>query len=239
MKPCPTILAIFITSERFTMEAIEITTGVLLTLFFTGLVAGFVDSIAGGGGLVALPMLISVGLPPHIALGTNKLQGTFGTLSASYNFIRKGEVEFKKTLAGIFFTFIGAAAGTTAVQMLNPGFIRHLIPVLLAVVLIYTLLSKNLGYGEHEPKMPPLPFFLIFGYTRVMNFVSNIVSLAVFIVGGHVLFKIGICMGAGQLIGARIGSNMAITRGAGFIRPVFMTVVALTISRLIFINYLS
>jgi len=56
-------------------------------LFFTGLCAGFVDSIAGGGGLI--------GLPPQVALGTNKLQGSFATFTATYNYIRKGEVRIR------------------------------------------------------------------------------------------------------------------------------------------------
>ena len=66
---------------------IDLTIQTYVLLFITGLCSGFVDSIAGGGGLIALPVLFSVGLPPDIALGTNKLQGSFGTLSASYNYI--------------------------------------------------------------------------------------------------------------------------------------------------------
>ncbi len=54
-----------------------------LILFVSGLLAGFVDAIAGGGGLITLPALLSVGLPPQLALGTNKFQGSFGTLSAA------------------------------------------------------------------------------------------------------------------------------------------------------------
>ena len=72
-------------------------------LFATGLCAGFVDSIAGGGGLIALPVLFSVGLPPQAALGTNKLQGSFGTFSASYNYIKKGVVKIDENLSGVFF----------------------------------------------------------------------------------------------------------------------------------------
>ena len=61
---------------------------VLAALFATGLVAGFVDSIAGGGGLITLPVLLSVGIPPHLALGTNKLQATFGSGSAAWHYTR-------------------------------------------------------------------------------------------------------------------------------------------------------
>lgn len=74
-----------------------LTPAIALLLFATGTAAGFVDSIAGGGGLVALPMLLSVGMPPQIALGTNKLQGSFGTFSAALNYIQKGEVNLKET----------------------------------------------------------------------------------------------------------------------------------------------
>ena len=71
---------------------IQITPEIIAILFTAGLVAGFVDSVAGGGGLVPLPVLLSIGMPPQVALGPNKLQGSFGTLASSYNYIKKGEV---------------------------------------------------------------------------------------------------------------------------------------------------
>ena len=75
-------------------------------LFAGGLFAGFVDSIAGGGGLISLPVLLSVGLPPQIALGTNKLQGSFGTFSSAFNYIRKGKADLKKSFLGISLTCV-------------------------------------------------------------------------------------------------------------------------------------
>ncbi|MCA1793094.1 MAG: TSUP family transporter, partial [Desulfobacteraceae bacterium] len=75
------------------------------------------------------------------------------------------------------------------------------------------------------------------GTTRVMNFVSNVVALAMFIIGGNVLWSAGLAMAAGQIIGARAGSSLAIKRGAGFIRPFFLTMVFLTIVRLIYVTY--
>ena len=62
---------------------------ILLLLFCTGLIAGMVDAIAGGGGLITLPVLLAAGLGPTEALATNKLQGSFGTLSSSLYFIRR------------------------------------------------------------------------------------------------------------------------------------------------------
>ncbi len=254
------------------MEALShLTAGTFTLLFATGLVAGFVDSIAGGGGLITLPALLAVGLPPQLALGTNKLQGSFGTLSASYNYIKKGEVSLKACRTGVVFTFIGAVTGSWAVQVIAPDFLKHIIPVLLLLVLLYTLFSPRLGYEDQPEKISQGLFFLIFGMalgfydgffgpgtgafwmaalcifsgfnmakaagiTRIMNFTSNIVAFSLFVIGNNVLYKIGLTMALGQIIGARLGSNLAITKGARFIRPVFLTVVLLTIARLIYQN---
>lgn len=250
----------------------ELTIGLMGLLFATGLSAGFVDSIAGGGGLIALPALLAVGLPPAVALGTNKFQGSFGTLSASYNFIRKGRVKLRECAFGILMTLLGAAAGTWTVQRLDPAFLTYLVPVLLLLVLIYTIFSGSVGDESRPPRMGRRSFFTLFGLTlgfydgffgpgtgsfwtagcclfigcsltraagitRVMNFTSNIVSLILFIIGGHVLFGVGLCMATGQLIGARIGSGLAIQNGARFIRPIFITVVAVTIARLVYAAY--
>ena len=75
------------------------------------------------------------------------------------------------------------------------------------------------------------------GHTRVMNFTSNIVALGLFALGDNVLYSAGLTMAAGQIIGARVGSGLAIKKGAGFIRPPFLTVVFITILRLIHVNY--
>jgi len=254
------------------MTHIHITPEIFTLLFLIGFCAGFVDSIAGGGGLIALPALLSFGLPPHLALGTNKLQSSFGSFSAAYNYIRKGEAEFGESQAGILFTFVGAMLGSWSIQQLNADFLKHLIPILLALILFHTAFSRKLGYEDSEERMGRMPFFLFFGfalgfydgffgpgtgsfwtaaflvilgfnmtkaagYTKIMNFTSNIVSLCVFAIGGNIVYPVGICMAFGQIIGARMGSNLAIRNGAGFIRPIFMIVVFLTIIRLIYVNY--
>jgi uncharacterized membrane protein YfcA len=256
------------------MTSFNITIDIFGILFLGGFSAGFVDSIAGGGGLISLPVLLSVGLPPQLALGTNKLQGTFGTLSSSYNYIRSGKVDLNKSVAGIVFTFIGAVIGAWLIQILDTGFIKHIIPLLLMAVFLYTLIFKDLGFRRRDALMTPRWFYLVFGLalgfydgffgpgtgsfwtaalmvllgydmiraagaTRIMNFTSNVVALSVFILSHNVLYSAGICMALGQVLGARIGSRLAIEKGARFIRPIFLTVVFLTITRLGYIYYIK
>ena len=256
------------------MPSVELTPVLFAFLFTGGLFAGFVDSIAGGGGLISLPVLLTAGLPPQLALGTNKLQGSFGTFSSAFNYIRKGKADLKKSYVGIIFTLIGAMLGAWVIQQLEPSFLKPIIPFLLAAVFVYTLFSRRLGYAPRRAVIPESLFFILFGMglgfydgffgpgagsfwtaalliflgydmtraagsTRIMNFTSNLVALCMFIAGGNVLYSAGLCMAAGQVIGARAGSSLAIRKGAGFIRPVFLTVVFLTIVRLFYVYSLA
>jgi len=256
------------------MELVNITSEILFMLFWAGFVSGLIDSIAGGGGLIALPALLFAGLPPQAALGTNKLQGSFGTLTAAWNYIQKGDANLQQAIPGILSTLIGATAGTWLVQSLDPAFIEPLIPFLLSVVFIYTLFSGHLGKEDKAPKLSKNFFYMLFGlflgfydgffgpgtgsfwtvafmvfagfnmtkatgFTKIMNFTSNIVALFWFILGGNVVYSVGLTMAAGQVIGARIGSNLAIRKGTGFIRPIFLMVVLFTIIRLAYINYIG
>ncbi|MCP4747617.1 MAG: TSUP family transporter [Desulfobacteraceae bacterium] len=251
----------------------DLTFEIYLLLFGAGLFAGFVDSVAGGGGLISLPALMAAGIPPHMALGVNKLQGSFGTLSAAYNYMKKSNTGFKQLYPGIVLTLAGAVFGAMAISNLDPFFLKHIIPVLLFIVLIYTFFAKNIGRKKKKALIPQGVFYLIFGlglgfydgffgpgtgsfwtaaylvflgqsmtlsvgYTKVMNFTSNIVALTVFIIGGNVLYGIGLCMAAGQIAGARIGSNLAIEKGVHFIRPLFLCVVFVTLLRMLYQNYM-
>src|SRR5512143_1905883 len=98
-------------------------------LFGTGLAAGFVDSIAGGGGLITVPVLLSFGFDPRDALGTNKLQATFGSGSAAWHYARAKVVSLSDCKRGFGITFIGAAAGTLLVQQLSADFLKRFIPL--------------------------------------------------------------------------------------------------------------
>jgi len=135
----------------------------LIILWGVGVFAGFVDSIAGGGGIISLPALLATGMPPHLALGTNKLQGTCGSLTSALNYSRKGLVDVKEIPGGVLSTALGAAAGTITVQFLSPDFLRHVILILLAGVFVYTLLSPDLGRMDRAPRLATPVFWACAG----------------------------------------------------------------------------
>ena len=132
-------------------------------LFTTAFIAGLIDAIAGGGGLITVPILLGIGLPPQIALGTNKLQASFGSGSAMLHFVRSGTVCLRDCLTGIIWTAVGAGIGVGTLQLIDPGLLRHLIPWLLGVIALYTLFFPGLGSEDVHARMSPGPFYLIFG----------------------------------------------------------------------------
>lgn len=135
----------------------------LSILFFTALCGGFVDSIAGGGGLISIPVLMAMGFPPHLALGTNKLQASFGSFTATHRYIRSGLVNKEKVFLGVFFTLIGACSGTILVQKIPITYLEKAIPFVLAGIFAYTLLSPQLGEKEKKQKIATAAFYIIFG----------------------------------------------------------------------------
>ena len=107
-------------------------------------VAGFVDSIAGGGGLIVIPALLWAGVPPLHALGTNKLQSVFGTAVALRNYWRSGLVEWRPNRLTVALVFVGAVAGALVVQLIRPKILNLIIPLLLVAAALYILLSPRM-----------------------------------------------------------------------------------------------
>jgi len=134
-----------------------------IILLGTGLAAGFVDTVAGGGGLITLPVLLSLGLSPQVALGTNKFQSSFGSGSATFHYARANVVELKECRWGILFTLIGTSLGALTVLRIDPAFLRQLIPVLLVGITIYLMVRPRVGFEETQPRMKTGMFYLLFG----------------------------------------------------------------------------
>ena len=132
-------------------------------LFATGLVAGTVDAIAGGGGLISLPALLAFGLPAPFALATSKLQGAFGSGSAAWSFARRGVVNLRECRLGFALTALGAVGGAFTVRLLDPQFLGALIPWLLGAIVVYMIFRPQLGETSRHHRMETTPFYLLFG----------------------------------------------------------------------------
>ena len=105
---------------------------------------GFIDAIAGGGGLIMMPALLFAGVSPLQALATNKLQSVFGTFVAMRNYARAGLIDWRGNRLTIALVFLGASAGCIAVQLIETHLLDLIIPVLLVASALYILLSPRM-----------------------------------------------------------------------------------------------
>ncbi|HYD59593.1 MAG TPA: TSUP family transporter [Noviherbaspirillum sp.] len=239
---------------------------ILAMLFGAAAIAGFVDAIAGGGGLITIPVLLLAQVPPIQALATNKLQASSGSLTASMMVIRRGLVKVPEVRTLFICSLIGSVMGAFAVQFVNAKTLDVLIPIVLVSIALYFLLAPNAGAVDKKPRLnrgayqgvvvPGIgfydgmfgpgtgSFFSLAGVAlrgqnlitatanaKVLNFASNIASLAVFIFGGKVIWTAGGAMILGQVIGAWGGSHAMVRGGTKLIRPMIVTVCVVMLGR--------
>jgi len=140
-------------------------TETLLLLIVIAGIAGMIDAIAGGGGLLALPALLWAGLPPVQALATNKLQGTFGTFTASWHFLRSGEIDLRRLRIPIMLTFAGSVTGTLAVQYLGSDLLMRIVPALLIAFALFFLFSPRIGDQDAQHRIGHGLFGLLIGFS--------------------------------------------------------------------------
>ena len=126
---------------------------VYAALTAAGMITGFIDAIAGGGGLIMMPALLSAGLPPHVALGTNKLQSTMGTTMALRTYAKGGLIAIRPELATVAVVFIAAAAGAAFVQVLDTGILQVIGPSLLIAVALYIVLSPRMDDADAHHRL--------------------------------------------------------------------------------------
>ncbi len=136
---------------------------VLALLFLAGFAGGLIDAIAGGGGLITLPALVAAGLPPQIALGTNKLQSSCGTLIAVWRFARAGLMKTPWLWLAVTLSFLASMGGAFAVSVLSKDLLKQLIPWLLATVAVYTAFNRRFGIHPGKPRLHPLALAIGFG----------------------------------------------------------------------------
>ena len=110
--------------------------------------AGLIDSIAGGGGLISLPAYLIAGVPPHIALGTNKTSSSMGTVVSAAKLAKNGFVDRRTAIPGGLCAVAGAIVGPTISLYVEDTVITHMMIVILPVVAFYVLRSRTLGESE-------------------------------------------------------------------------------------------
>lgn len=125
------------------MIEVALDTNTWITLCSIGFVAGMIDAIAGGGGMLTIPALLTSGLPPHMALGTNKLAASFGSFTASVAFYKKKLFNPKFWKYSLYSTAVGAVIGTIIVNYLSTEFLEKALPLIIVLTAIYTIFAKN------------------------------------------------------------------------------------------------
>jgi uncharacterized membrane protein YfcA len=231
-------------------------------------VAGLVDSVVGGGGLIQVPAIFSV-LPnqvPATLLGTNKLAGVFGTGAAALSYARRVRVAWSTAAPAAFAAFVAAFFGAWTVSRVPPDFVRGLLPFILVAVAVYTFRRKDFG-SVHAPVHsgwteaafaillgaaigfydgffgPGTGSFLLFLFVRffgfdflsasaaakVVNVGSNLSALIWFGYSGHLIWQLGALMAVCQVGGSLVGTRLALKHGTGFVRKLFLVVVAVLI----------
>jgi uncharacterized membrane protein YfcA len=250
----------------------------LVSLAVFAFLAGFVDAVIGGGGLIQLPALLinfpSTPLP--ILLGTTKVASLAGTSMAAAQYSRRIQFNYKLLLLVALFAGSAAFAGAKVVSHINVQALKPVILIILIVIAIYTYFKKDLGavrtqkvapnkqyvygallgtvigfydgfFGPGTGSFLVLGFVLVLGfefleasgYAKLINCITNLAALFVFIGSGSYLLGIAILMSICNVLGNFLGARMALKKGNGFVRVFFLIVVLMMIARYAYDIYSS
>lgn len=136
----------------------EVTLHLAALLILAAFVAGFVDSIAGGGGLITVPVLLLAGADPLQALATNKVQGSFGAATAAFTYARAGHVNLARQLPAACVAFAAGVAGALLASVLPTETLRMLLPVVLIAIALFFALKPGLTDADRTARLSPLAF---------------------------------------------------------------------------------
>lgn len=245
------------------------------TLVLSGaFLAGLVDAVVGGGGLVQLPLLLAVFplAPISVLLGTNKLSSIAGTASSAWHYARKIKINYTLILPASCAALLGALSGASVVSFLSSQIIRPFVLLMLLVVGFYTWLKPSFGGLANKQAIfskdrysrfagiglgfslgfydgffgPGTGSFLIFAFVRLfgmdmlhasasakfVNLSTNLAALAFFLLHDGVLWKYGLGMACANVLGAQLGTRLAVRHGNGFIRYLLLLVVSVLVVKL-------
>lgn len=137
---------------------LEVGLETLLLLMAAGFFAGFIDALAGGGGLITVPVLLLAGANPVTALATNKIQGLFGAATAALAYARGGHVNLREQAGSALIAFVASIVGALLITVLPTSWIELILPVLLIGIALFFALKKGLGDMDHARRLSPLIF---------------------------------------------------------------------------------
>ncbi|HEX4297310.1 MAG TPA: TSUP family transporter, partial [Devosia sp.] len=180
----------------------------LLALGGAALVAGFVDAIAGGGGLIALPALLAAGVPPILALGTNKVQSVVGTAMAALTYWRKGFVSLPLLGLAIACTYAASFVGAFVVKQVDTTLLSIAVPVMLIAIALYFLFAPRLTDDDRHARLSFNAFVPVMG--AIVGFYDGLFGPGTgsFLTMGFVaLFGLGVTRAAGNTKILNLASN--------------------------------
>ncbi len=183
---------------------------ILVLLAFVGMAAGFVDAVAGGGGLIALPILLSVGVPPVAAMATNKMQSIIGTAVASYTYWRKGFLNLKTIIPAIIATFCGSFLGAYIVKQIDVSALMLVVPIALILIAAYFLFAPNLSDENKKARLNFVIFVPVLGFA--IGFYDGIFGPGTgsfFAIGFVTLFGFGVLKATAHAKVLNFTSNIA------------------------------
>ena len=128
----------------------------LAFLMAAAFIAGMIDAVAGGGGLITIPALLAAGVPPVAAIATNKLQSAFGTGGAALAYARKGHVDLRRFAGPIAASFLGSARGAFLLTRIDSTFLEGLLPALLVAMAVYFLLAPRMSEMDRHSRAGPV-----------------------------------------------------------------------------------
>lgn len=128
-----------------------------IAMFF----AGFIDSIAGGGGCISLPAHMLVGLPVTNAVACNKTSACIGTAVSTFNYLKSGKINVKVTIISAICGIIGGNIGTRILLSLDPSFIQKMLVCVIPFVAIFLIIKKDFGEENHYDELPKIKVILI------------------------------------------------------------------------------
>lgn len=132
----------------------------IVLLVGAAIAAGFVDAIAGGGGLITVPVLMLAGVPPDQALATNKVQGSFGAATAAYSYARSGLVNLQAQLPAAAVAFVAGVAGAFLVTSLPTDALRIMLPIVLIGIALFFAFKPGLSDLDRVARLSPTVFML-------------------------------------------------------------------------------